>query len=209
MDSVEYIQKFPTKQFKRGEVLLASGDLISSMMAVRQGFVKVVSISESGKESILWIAGRYDIIPTEQLFVRQATARFFYIALTDGDCYYVDKLAFLHDAQDNPSLMTNIARGMSEHYDDLMHHLTAVEATSVRERIMRTLCYLANRFSADSCVDLYQQGFRLTHQELATTVGTTRETTSLELSKLRKAGLVDYNRTQFIVNVDAIRAQLD
>lgn len=209
MDSVEYIRKFPIKTFKRKEVLLARGDQLTSLLAIRQGFVKVVSISDSGKESILWIAGRYDIIPLEQLFIRQAAARFFYIALTDGEYYDVDKLKLLADAQTDQSLMANIARGMSEHYDDLIHHLTAAEATSVRERIMRTLCYLANRFSADGRVDLYQQGFRLTHQELATTVGTTRETTSLELSKLRQAGLVDYSRTHFVVNVDAIKAQLD
>lgn len=209
MDSVEYIRKFPIKAFKRGEVLLASGDPLTDLIAVRQGYVKVVSISDAGRESILWIAGRYDIIPTEQLFARQATSRFFYIAITDGEYYQIDKLTFLKDAHDSPSLMTNIARGMSEHYDDLMRQLAAMEATSIRERLMRTLCYLANRFSADGQVDLYQEGFRITHQELAATIGTTRETTSLELSKLRKAGLVDYDRQHFTVNVDAIMAQLD
>lgn len=209
MESATYIRQSPIKTFQRGEVLLGAGDTIGSLLALREGFVKVVSISDSGVERIVWIAGRYDIVPDEQLFSRQAQAQFFYIAMTDGSYYSVDKDDFLQMARRTPALMEDIARGMSEHHDDIMGHLKAVEATTVRERLLRTVCYIAKRFSADGEVDLYQQGFRITHQELAAMIGATRETTSLELSKLRKNKLVHYNAHTFIVYVAKIQSLLD
>lgn len=209
MNSAEYIRQSPIKSFRRGEVLVSAGDVIGMLFAVREGFVKVVSISNSGVERIVWIAGRYDIAPAEQLFTQHAKATFFYIAMSDGSYYNVDKAAFLQQARKTPSLMEDIARGMSEHHDDVMGHLKAAEATTVKERLLRTLCYIAKRFSAEAEVDLCQKGFRITHQELATMIGATRETTSLELLKLRKSKFIQYDATCFIVHVDKINQLLD
>lgn len=209
MDSAEYIRQSPIKSFRRGEVIVSAGDAIESLFAVREGFVKVVSISDSGVERIVWIAGRYDIVPAEQLFSLHARARFFYIAMCDGSYYSVDKADFLHKARHTPSMMEDIARGMSEHHDDVMGHLKAAEATTVRERLLRTLCYITKRFSAEAEVDLCQQGFRITHQELAAMIGATRETTSLELLKLRKNKLIRYDTACFVVYVDKINQLLD
>lgn len=209
METVEYIKKFPTKTFRRGELIIGQGDGIDCLLAVRTGFIKVTSINSAGVERIVWIAGRYDLIPVEQLFAQRAVARFFYTALTDGEYYCVDKASFLEQARSNPLLMTEVARGMADHYDDLMSHLTAVEATTVRESLLRALCYIADRLSGEAEVDLHTLGFRLTHQDFAAIVGATRETVTLELLKLRNDKLIQYDKARFIVYVDKIKHTLE
>lgn len=199
MNTVEYIKSFPLKKFSRGELILQKGDSLTRLLAVRTGFIKVTAISSDGSERLVWIAGRYDIAPTEQLFSKFATANFFYTALTNGSYYDVDKDDFLKTAAANPNMMTEIARTMSMHYDDLLQRIDAVDTATVKERLLRTLHYLAQRLSADDAVNLYEYGLRLTHQDLAGMVGSTRETTSLMLGELRNEGLIDYNRRQFIV----------
>jgi CRP/FNR family transcriptional regulator len=67
--------------------------------------------------------------------------------------------------------------------------------------LIATLHYLAQRFSADDTVDLYLLGLRLTHQDIAKMIGSTRETTSLELQRLQRDGYISYDRTRFIVHV--------
>ncbi len=208
MDIVDYIRKFPVREFKRGELLLQKGDSTMNLMAIREGFIKVTSISNSGVERLVWIAGRYDLAPTEQLFSKSGTVRFFYTALTDGNYYEMNKEELLTLAKNEPAIMSEIAKNMSIHYDDFLQRIDAVDTATVKERLMRTLCYLAERLSADSVVDLYESGLKLSHADLAAMIGSTRETTSLMLSELRRAELIDYSRKKLTVYVDDLKTAL-
>lgn len=207
MDILQYIKSFPIKNFKRGEVLLKKGDPISTLMAIRSGYIKVTSIADTGFERLTWIAGRYDIAPTEQLFTKQGKSRFYYTALTDGEYYAVNKKDFLEKALKEPKLMTDIARTMSSHYDDSLQRVDAIEAVSVKSRLQQTLLYLAQRLSSDSEVNIYEYGLRLTHYDLSCMIGSTRETTSLLLSELRNEKIIKYTRASFIVNVALIQKE--
>ena len=209
MNIVEYVRQFPVKSFQRGELLLQKGDSSTQLMAIRDGFIKVTSISPKGIERLLWIAGRYDIAPTEQLFSKHGEVRFFYTALTDGSYYEMDKNELLALASSEPQIMAEIAKNMSIHYDDFLQRVDAVDTGTVKERLMRTLCYLAERLSADKTVDLYSYGLRVGHADLAAMIGSTRETTSIMLSELRRDKLVLYSRQKLTVHVDKIQAKLD
>ncbi len=209
MDIVEYVKEKPMRSFSRGEVLLSKDDPIASLLAIRTGYVKVTSISAGGVERLIWIAGRYDVTPTEQFFSKYGSTQFFYTALTDGTYYELDKKDFLETAGQNPDLMTEIAKSMSSHYDDFMTRLDAIDATTVAERLLRTLYYLGQRLSADSTVDLYAHNLKLTHRDLAAMISSTRETTSLILAEFRAKKLISYSRTSFIIHTDKIRGAVE
>jgi CRP-like cAMP-binding protein len=205
MESIEFIRQFPIQKFVKGEILMSEGETADTLLALRSGFIKVTSISDSGVERLLWIAGRYDIAPTEQLFSTRGLLKFFYTALTDGEVYMVHKAQFLAYAKQSPQLMSEIATSMSVHYDDLLSRIDSIEQTTVRDKLIQTLCYLAGRFSADESVDIYQIGLKLTHSDIADMIGSTRETTSLELAKLREQYGVDYDRTKFVIHTERLR----
>jgi CRP/FNR family cyclic AMP-dependent transcriptional regulator len=204
MESVEFIKQFPLRHFIKGETLLSEGEDSNVLLAVQTGFIKVTSLSDSGEEKLLWIAGRYDIAPTEQLFSLHGSLHFFYTALSNGTAYQIDKAAFLGLAKKSPNLMAEIATSMSVHYDDLLKRIDSIEKTAVKDKLKSTLLYLAQRFSASSTVDLYELGLKLTHNDLASMIGSTRETTSLELSRLKNEGIIAYDRKQFIVYIDKL-----
>lgn len=209
MNSVEYIKQLPVRQFERGAVLVQKGDPLDFIMAIREGYIKVTSISDGGIERLLWIAGRYDFAPVEQLFSKQGQARFFYTALTNGSYYEADRADLIAHAGEHAEIMEEIAKGMSEHYDDFLQRIDSVDGLSVRERLLKTLLYLARRFSASDAVNLYDEGLRITHQDLAGMIGSTRETTSFALSELRTDGYVTYDRKCFIVHTDKIEASIE
>ena len=73
---------------------------------------------------------------------------------------------------------------------------------------MRTLLYLAERLSADSVVDLFEHGLRISHQDLSSMIGSTRETTSVMLAELRNEDLVEYSRQKLTVSVDKLKTVL-
>lgn len=208
MDSVEFIKQFPVRSFDKGSLIMSEGSGVDQLFAIRSGYIKVSSLNTEGIQRLLWIAGRYDLAPTEQLFSRRASVTFYYTALTDVVAYVIPKDVFLTHAHENPAFLYEIAAGMSGHYDDLLHRLHSLEQTSIRDRLIHTLHYLAKRFSADDMVDLHRLNLRLTHQDLADMIGATRETTSLELQKLRRSGLVEYNRSSFIIYTDKLSEAL-
>ena len=205
MDSIQFIKQFPIVTFKKGEVLLSEGQSTSRLFAIREGFVKVWSLDETGVENLLWIEGRYDTVPTEKFFSLRDTVQFYYTALSDGSYFDVDKKKFLDFAKENESLMQEIAVNLSSHYDDLLLRVHSVEQASVRKKIVSTLAYLAEKLSANDTVDFIEAGLRLTHSDMAALVGSTRETVSLELNRLKEAGVIEYDKTKFIVHVDKLR----
>lgn len=202
MDVVDFVKKYPIKHFTKGEVLLSEGDVSDTLLAIRTGYIKVTSIDNEGNERMLWIAGRYDIVPTERLFSRHSPLQFFYTALTDGELFQINKADFLQKAKDDVTLMTEIATSMSSHYDDLLSRVNTIGRANIHDKLVATLHYVAKRFSADESVDLYALGLHLTHKDLADMIGSTRETTSLELQRLRARRVIDYDRSTFIVHTD-------
>jgi CRP/FNR family transcriptional regulator len=202
MNIVDYVKQFPQRRFTKGELVMSEGDISHTLLAISTGYVKVTSLDDNGNQRLLWIAGRYDIVPTEQFFSHHRSLQFFYTALSDGVAYEIPKIDFLKYAKTDLTLMTEIATSMGSHYDDLLLRINSVEQTNVRNKIVASLRYLAERFSADQVVDLYERGLRITHQDLAEMVGSTRETTSLELQRLRTSGCIEYDRTKFVIYLD-------
>lgn len=200
MENTDFVKAYPIRPFHKGEVLLSEGDTANTLLALQTGYVKVSAITDDGAQRLLWIAGRYDVVPIERMFSTRSSLRYFYTALSDGTAYHVDKQAFLDKAADSPALMAEIARGMSQHYDDLLERLEGTGHLTVRQRLVAVLRYITQRFSSGTTVDLYTLGLRLTHQDFADMIGTTRETVSLALAQLQQDGIITYDRHRFIVD---------
>lgn len=207
MDSTTFIKQFPIVEFKKGDILLHKDSPITHLFAIRTGYIKAVSISSSGDERLTWLAGRYDIVPTEQLFSVRGLATFYYVALTDGSYYSIDKPTFITACNTQPSLMKEVAYAMTLHYDDLLYRIDSIDALSVRERLTRTLLYLAKRVSAASEVNMTEHGLILTHTDLAAMIGAARETTSHALSQLRSEKAITYNRKEFIIHTKQLSTE--
>lgn len=207
-DLVTLIKQFPLRSFAKGESILQAGQPADTLYAIRNGFAKIDSLSNNGNQQLIWIAGRYDIIPTESLFRKHGELHFFYYALTDLEAYEIPKQAFLEMSEQNPHFIKEIAQSMSEHYDDLLIRLRSVEQSTIREKLIYTLHYIGTRFSGDSVVCLADLGLHLNHQDIARMIGATRETTAIELKQLKDAGLIDYTRTEFTIYTDKLGAFL-
>lgn len=194
-----FIKQYPVSRFDKDQVILSPGESSDVMYVISAGFVKVLSTDQSGNEQMLWLAGRLDIVPSEQLFSRAPKLMFEYIALSPVTAYKINKTDFLKFANDTPLVMQQIARGMSGHYDDLLLRLSSVTRASAREKILYTLQNITERFSASDEVDLPGIGLHITHQDIAGLIHATRETVSIEMKKLRDQGVIYYDRSSFIV----------
>ena len=203
MDIIEFIKSFPIQSFTKDEVLLSPGDANDRLYAIRDGFIKVSSIDDAGRQKLLWVAGRYDIVPVENLFSKNGV-NYFYTAFSDGSLYAIDKAAFLDVAKADLKLMTQVAKGLSEHYDSLLGRINGIEQSDLRSKIIHVLHNLSTKFDNAPVVRMHKHGLNLTQQDVADMVGATREATSIELKKMRKDGLIYYTRSSFTIFTDVL-----
>lgn len=205
---IDIIKGFPLKTFAKGETILQAGQPASTLYAIRDGYAKVDSLGEGGTEQFVWLASRYDIVPTESLFRSHSELRYSYSALTNLEAYEIPKQAFLKLCDENPRLTKEVAQSMSAHYDDLLSRLQAVEQSTVRSKLIHTLYYIANRFGSDSTIRLSDIGLQLTHQAIGQMIGATRETTAIELKRLKDEGYIDYTRSEFTIDTKKLEKLL-
>lgn len=207
-DFVEALKRFPLRTFQKGETILQAGQPAHTLYAIRRGYAKVDSLSANGTQQLIWIASRYDMIPTESLFRQRGELLFFYTAMTDVEAYEIPKKTFLEMCDQNPSLVHETARALGEHYDDLLVRLRAVEQSNIHDKLIYTLHYIATRFSGEAVVRLSDCGLHFTHQDIAHMISATRETTAVELKRLKDVGLIDYSRTDFTIFVTKLEELL-
>ena len=198
----------PIRTFGKDELLLSSGDASDTFLAVREGFVKATSTDESGRQRLLWLAGRYDIVPIERFFSRKCL-QYDYVAYTDGSAYVIEKDVLHELMQEKPGAALEIARGLSEHLDDASERVSAIGQADMRTKLLHMLHNVALKFSSADIARLHDVGLNLTHQDLADMIGASREVVSLEMAKIRTAGFVDYDRSTFVVHTAKIHDALN
>lgn len=163
LDIIDFVKSLPVRTFDKDELLLASGDPSDTFFAVRKGFIKATTTEDSGRERLLWIAGRYDIAPLERFFTHKML-QYDYVGYTGGSAYVISKAALHKMLREQPGAAFEIARGLSEHFDDVSERLSAIGKADVRSKLLHTLYNLSVKFSSGDITPLHELGLNLTHQ---------------------------------------------
>ncbi len=205
---IDYVKQLPLRNFPKDTVIVPAGIVPEYCYAIQSGFVKISSLDSDGREQLHWIAGRYDVVPTEAFFRKTHELEYFYTAMSDVTGYEISKLALVDMSQQNPEIALEIAQGMSEHFDDMLYRVKSNSRSSLREKIMFVLLHLCQRFgTGGESFDLHKIGLAITQQDIANMVGASRESTTIELNKLRDEHMIDYDRSSFIVHYNALSLQ--
>jgi len=176
-------------EFRKDQVVFAQGDAADTVFYVQKGRVKVVVISEQGKEAVV------GILEPGQFFgegcmnghsVRIATTT------TMEDCVItsITKTAMLAAIHDHPKFaelfMSYLLTRNSRIEEDLIDQLF----NSSEKRLARLLLLLAN-FGKDGAPQLISPN--ISQETLAEMIGTTRSRVSFFMNKFRKLGFITYN----------------
>ena len=199
MDAMDLIRQSPVRTYSKGQVIFSEGEVSDTLVIIKNGYVKVASLDAAGIERVLWIASTEDIMPSERLFSLKNRLDYFYTTLSPVTAWTIDKPQLLKEARRSPELMSAIAASLSDTHDDLLFRIDTIDQSTIHDRLVSTLKYLVLRFGGGKTVDLHKIGLQLTHQDIAEMIGSTRETTSLELEKLKHEGSIDYSRSHFII----------
>lgn len=190
-----------TRQFAKKRTILFQGEIPRSVMVLESGLVKVYGITTGGDQRTVTLLSAGDIFPVEYVFDKSRVSLYYYEAITDCTVLSLPKSEFLKALDTDPALKDQVFQSYMAHYTSATMHIYALEHSHAQEKLVYILQYLVARFGEKQPNGLTKIELRLSHQDIAEMVGLTRETTAVELHRLKDRELIDYQRFSYFVNV--------
>lgn len=190
-----------TRQFAKRRTILFQGEVPRSAMVLESGLVKVYGITTGGDQRTVTLLSAGDIFPVECIFDKSRVSLYYYEALTDCSVLTLPQTEFTEALTKDAALKEQVFQAYMAHYTSATMHIYALEHSHAQEKLVYILQYLVARFGEKQADGLTKIELRLSHQDIAEMVGLTRETTAVELHRLKDKGLIDYQRFAYYVNV--------
>lgn len=181
------------RALEEDEVLFRQGDEAESVYAILGGRVRVVAPGPDGKEVVVRILQAGEIFGNLGILHRgRRTASV--VAAEPCDLLVMTKRGFLGLLERHPRLAVNLLRAVSGLVDDLTGQLSDFALLPVPVRLARRLLALAEIYGRRSSGAVVIDA-RISQQELADWVGTSRETVNKHLRGWHAEGLIRLDRS--------------
>jgi CRP/FNR family cyclic AMP-dependent transcriptional regulator len=178
-----------TTTYRPGQIIFTQGDAANEVFYIHKGRIKVVVVSEQGKEAVVGFleAGQYfgeGCLNGNPL--RMATTT----ALEESVITSINKAAMIAMLHNEPkfseAFMAHLLSRNSRIEEDLIDQLF----NSSEKRLARLLLLLANFGKQDAPRAITPN---ISQETLAEMIGTTRSRVNFFMNKFRKLGLISYN----------------
>jgi CRP/FNR family transcriptional regulator len=205
---VEFFRLHGTKQtFKKGDFIIRPGDPPHGIFYIYQGLVKAYDITKYNEENLLIIRRQDEIFPLIWA-VTGNEHHIIYQALAPTTTYKVNREEFLEFVRSSTDALIPLLDMTIEMYRLHGERILTLEYRTVRERIISFLLNMSQRFGKETNNGILIE-VPLRHQDIASSVNATRETTSREISALERKGLLE-NKQSFTLlkDVEALNKHL-
>ncbi len=194
-NSLEHI--FLVKRYNKNQVIFQEEETGNYMYIVVSGKVKVSKSNASGRESILAIHQPGDFFG-EMSLLDGKTAPATVSAMEDCKIISVSRQDFSNYLMTNQKVMHQMIQVLCSRLRQVWSQVHFLSHSSADARIRAGILQLSSRYGlADNRGVLIN--LRITHQELAEMVGTSRETVTRTLATLRRKGILKIDQRRMIL----------
>lgn len=210
--TAELVQLFQRKglrqTFRKGDYIIRPGDSPPGVFYVEQGLVKAYDITRYHEENLLIIRKADEIFPLIWAITGQER-QVIYQALAPTTTLQIGRETLVNYIEEHPDALAPLLDMTIEMYRLHSERILNLEYRTVRERIISFLLTMSQRFGKP-----FEEGLRievpLRHQDIASSVNATRETTSRELSALERKGLLTNKQSLIVLrDIDGLRKHLN
>lgn len=182
----------------RGQQILAPDHPPDRIHIIKKGRVRVFRITPDGKQLTLDIYEKGTILGDMELLGQERLPETYAEATEDAVICTITPDGLRRLIERYPIIGVNIIGHLTRRLDAAERELEAMAYQRVDQRLARKLLDLGQRFGIKTERGTVIQA-RLTQQELAEMVGTTRETLAHTLGDFRRHELIDTHRHQVII----------
>ncbi|MEQ3656591.1 MAG: Crp/Fnr family transcriptional regulator [Dokdonia sp.] len=171
-----------TKSIKKGDAIFQEGERLNGVFCVRNGVSKLSKMSDNGKDTIVKIATKGEVLGQRSVITEEKT-NLSAVALNDMQVCYIPKKHLSDSINTNPQFTKAVLLTMAKDLKFADDNVVNMAQKTVKQRIAETLCYLEKTFGKDK--DGYI-AMTLTREEIANVVGTAKEACIRTLAMFKK-----------------------
>jgi CRP/FNR family transcriptional regulator, cyclic AMP receptor protein len=197
-DRAAVAARMQTRRYSKGSLLVRENEPGESLFIVLRGNVAVTRATSDGKESILSILKEGDFFGEMAVLdesPRSATIK----ALKETETAILSREDFLDLLRSNPHMSLLLVVALSARLRATNEAIQAAAFQDIPTRLAALLLYLSKNFG-EATPGGTRLTLRLTNQEMASMIGTTRESVNRTLNRFWDDKLIDMHESHIIIS---------
>ncbi|APA63074.1 Crp/Fnr family transcriptional regulator [Maribacter sp. 1_2014MBL_MicDiv] len=195
-----------SKKIKKGDTLFSEGQKLDGVYCVRNGVSKLSKLSSNGKEQIVKLTNRGEIMGQRSVIAEDYT-NLSATAINDMEVCFIPKEIITTTLNTNPYFSLEVLRHMAHDLKEADDVIVNMSQKTVKQRLAEALLYLRQNYGED------ENGFlllTLSRDDYANIVGAATESLIRMLSDFKKKGLIKTEGKKIgIVNDCALKELID
>ena len=197
VDELDFISSSKVSQsYQKGQRIFQEGGPATGLYCVNAGKIKVTKSGADGKEQILRLAKDGDILGFQSVLTepKYSTSA---VALDDCVVCFIPRSDFFRVWQSNVQFSTSLMQMMAKALGAAEVQMLHLAYKPVRERLAEALLLLAQTFGKSG--DTQPFSMAISREDLASLVGTAKETAIRLMSELKEAGIIATRGSQVTI----------
>jgi CRP/FNR family transcriptional regulator, cyclic AMP receptor protein len=197
-----------SREWKKSSHIFMQGDPLENVYFINEGKVKVYKSDANGREQIVAILKKGEMFPHVGFF-RKGGYPGYSEVLEQASIVVVPISQFEKVLVDNPHLSIKVFKVLGEKIVDLQERLEAQILNNTYEQIIKLLIRLGELHGEKQFDGTVLLKADFTNKDLANMIGTTRETVSRTLTKMKKDELISTDsKGNMILDPDVLMDEL-
>ncbi|HEU0142444.1 MAG TPA: Crp/Fnr family transcriptional regulator [Bryobacteraceae bacterium] len=180
------------KRYRSGDVLFNEGEECDGLYVIAQGAVKIYKTSMAGREMTIALEQAPGTVAELPMFDGGAYPASV-AAINDVRAILIPKREFSQVCRQYPDVALKVLAVVGKRLRHLVTTLESVTFGSVRQRLAKLLLDTSDQAGSNTFP------LPMTHQELASRLGTVREVVSRNLSRFQVEGLIGISERQIAI----------
>ncbi len=186
------------RRFARKSLVYLPADEANAVLLLVSGRIKICSISEDGKESILGFIEPGELFGELSLLEAGGDREEFAAAVEPSDVVLIPHDVVQRLMQQHTHVAMQVSRLLGLRSKRVERRLKYLMFRSNRERLIHLLLELAEKYGEPTPEGM-RLSIKLSHQELAGLIGSTRESVTVALGELQNEGMVRLARRRIVL----------
>ncbi len=174
--------------YQKGEYVIRPGEIPPGVFYIEQGLIKSYDITKYGEENLLVIRRDGELLGMTWALTSKPK-QVMYAALAPSTLWLIKRDTFLKFLETTPEAALPLLYLVTDMYQVHSERILNLEYRTVRERLVSFLLSMAQRFGTP-VADGILIDVPLRHQDIASSISATRETTGREIAALEKKNLL-------------------
>ena len=202
-----FFRQYKPLYCKKGQIILRPEDKVDSIYFIEKGYVRFYSISEDGRELTYLIYKPGYLFPIIYTFLGETT-KYYFDALTPLILRRAPRDAFTNLVAGNSSALFAIGQEIVIRFDEMLNRMQYSAFGSAYQAVAHLLFSLGEQFGTRKGESM-EINLPVTHKDIASMAGLTRETVSLAMKQLEGNKFIIYKRKHITIrNVDKLKNEI-